>query len=230
MRLAIGHAMVQLPTTGSFVSLTDLCLERMVVAAGSGHLLARLLSSACCPSLQKLRMRKVRLRLAGLQDFLLLEASALSELSLENMEEPWVLELRTPNLRVLRIEGSWVEELTISAPRLEILTFFHYLPDRINVDGGLPCLWRLRVVGLLSHSYFNNDDDEEINSAGIRLLQCCMSARCLHVSLDIPEVCIQRGISHKSNYIKSNVKVYRFRKFKRHMPRSIMSRLFNRHC
>lgn len=125
-----------------FASLTDLSLERMGVEIGSGHLLARLLSPACCPRLRKRKLRKLRLRLAGFQELLLLEAGTLSELSFEDMVEPGVLQLRTPNLRVLRINDSCLNELVIShAPRLEIL-MIDGLPDRIDVDGDLP---RVRV-------------------------------------------------------------------------------------
>jgi hypothetical protein len=59
----------------------DLSLENIELVAGSGHLLARLLSSACCPSLQKLQLWNLRLpRL----NKLLIEASALLELSISN--------------------------------------------------------------------------------------------------------------------------------------------------
>ncbi|RCV35414.1 hypothetical protein SETIT_7G237900v2 [Setaria italica] len=110
----------------------------MGVEIGSGHLLARLLSPACCPRFRKLKLRKLRFRLAGFQELLLLEAGTLSELSFEDMVEPGVLQLRTPNLRVLRINHSCLNELVIShAPRLEIL-MIDGLPDRIDVDGDLP--------------------------------------------------------------------------------------------
>ncbi|KAL6651373.1 hypothetical protein ACP70R_010298 [Stipagrostis hirtigluma subsp. patula] len=99
MRLSLGYATVRLPAAAAFASLTDLSLEGMVLAGGSGHLgLARLLSSACCPRLQKLRLSE--LLLAGRDGGeLVIEAAALSELSWEAMGEPWTLELRTPCLR-----------------------------------------------------------------------------------------------------------------------------------
>jgi hypothetical protein len=192
LRLAIDNAVVKLPETAVFASLTDLSLERMGMA---GHLLARLLSSACCPRLRKLRLRKLNLKLQD-ELLLLLETGTLSELSFEDMEEPVDLQLRTPNLRVLRIRRSSVYELVISdAPRLEILTI-DYLPHGIYVDGDLPCVRRLQNVELRSHSYSHGFifEDEEVNSVGIRLLQCCTSARSLHVLLEVPKVCIQRDL------------------------------------
>ncbi|CAD6260509.1 unnamed protein product [Miscanthus lutarioriparius] len=45
-----------LPSTAVFASLKNLTLEFVDLAPGSGHLLARLSSSACCPSLLRLRI------------------------------------------------------------------------------------------------------------------------------------------------------------------------------
>ncbi|OEL29299.1 hypothetical protein BAE44_0009683 [Dichanthelium oligosanthes] len=82
MRLAIGRAVVKLPSTSVFVSLKSLSLESVVMTKGTSHLLARLLSTVCCPCLQNLRLRDVSLHLGGLEDqLLLLEAAALLELS-----------------------------------------------------------------------------------------------------------------------------------------------------
>jgi hypothetical protein len=57
--------------------------------------------------LRKLRLRKLNLKLQD-ELLLLLETGTLSELSFEDMEEPVDLQLRTPNLRVLRIRRSSV--------------------------------------------------------------------------------------------------------------------------
>jgi hypothetical protein len=73
--LKLKGVRLQLPAA----SLVDLSLENTEFAAGSGHLLARFLSSACCPSLQKLQLSKFRL--PNLNK-LLIEASALLELSI----------------------------------------------------------------------------------------------------------------------------------------------------
>ncbi|CAN6214988.1 unnamed protein product [Urochloa humidicola] len=63
MRLALGSARLRLSATAAvrFASLKDLSLERIKIAdRGGARLLARLVSSASCPLLQKLRMSKVR--------------------------------------------------------------------------------------------------------------------------------------------------------------------------
>jgi hypothetical protein len=79
MHLKLKGVRLQLPAAAVFASLVDLSLENTEFAAGSGHLLARFLSSACCPSLQKLQLSKFRL--PNLNK-LLIEASALLELSI----------------------------------------------------------------------------------------------------------------------------------------------------
>lgn len=62
-----------------------------------------------------------------------------------------VLELKTPNLRVLRMAECNIETLRISAPRLEELTFFDDQPEHIKVEGGeLSCVRSLQVE-LYSH-------------------------------------------------------------------------------
>jgi hypothetical protein len=55
MHLELGGVRLHLPAAAVFSSLVDLSLENIELVAGSGHLLARLLSPACCPSLQKLQ-------------------------------------------------------------------------------------------------------------------------------------------------------------------------------
>ncbi|TVU15733.1 hypothetical protein EJB05_39271, partial [Eragrostis curvula] len=96
MRLALHRATVQLPSSASFASLTDLTLEHMVLADGSVRLLARLLSSACCPCLLKLRLRKLELERRKPTELQLnLEANKLLELSLERI----VTEMRSPSRR-----------------------------------------------------------------------------------------------------------------------------------
>ncbi|CAL5069970.1 unnamed protein product [Urochloa decumbens] len=102
MRLALDNATVPLPATAtSFTALVDLSLEYMEFARGNnGQLLSRLLSSACCPCLRKLSLREI---IIGLDDELLLESQTLLELSMEDLYDKYVISLRTPSLRVLRV-------------------------------------------------------------------------------------------------------------------------------
>ncbi|RLN13229.1 hypothetical protein C2845_PM09G03790 [Panicum miliaceum] len=133
MHLALGDAGLRLPTTMKFASLTDLSLESIKIARGGAHLLARLVSPANCPRLQKLRM--INLRLFPYHD-MQLDADVLSELWVEGVNVR-SLELRTPSLRVLHIDTCCNKLLRVSAPRLEELTFFQLgrPPSRLEVDG-----------------------------------------------------------------------------------------------
>jgi len=85
MYLYLSDALVRLPATVVFASLTDLTLESFQVAGDDVLLLARLASAACCPVLHKLHMGYITL--AG-QQKLELEAGELTELSLTAMV-PW---------------------------------------------------------------------------------------------------------------------------------------------
>lgn len=73
--MGLDHVKLGLPSTAVFPSLTDLSLEAIVVEAGGDHLLARLVSSACCPGLYRLRL--VRLKLQRMEGTLLVDAGAL---------------------------------------------------------------------------------------------------------------------------------------------------------
>ena len=103
MRLALGGAQLRLPTAAmAFASLMDLSLERIWVAAGGADLLGRLVSSATCPLLQKLRMRRIYLP-GFCYEEMRIEAEVLSELWMEDVGVLMSLKLRTPRLRVLHI-------------------------------------------------------------------------------------------------------------------------------
>ena len=108
----------------------DLSLENIELVAGSGHLLARLLSSACCPSLQKLQLRKLRLPEL---DELLIGASVLLELfmsSRPNARGPVTLKLKTSSLRILHVEDY---------NSLKEISFLPNQPGHIEVDGEMTC-------------------------------------------------------------------------------------------
>jgi hypothetical protein len=132
-----------------FATLTDLSLERIKIARGGAHLLPRLVSSANCPRLQKLRMSK--LRLPSSDEGMQLDADVLSELWVEDVNVR-SLELRTPSLRALHIDICCHELLRVSAPRLEELTFFQlaHPPSRLVVDGDLAHVRSLKLY-LMAH-------------------------------------------------------------------------------
>uniref|UniRef100_K3Y6Z1 F-box domain-containing protein n=1 Tax=Setaria italica TaxID=4555 RepID=K3Y6Z1_SETIT len=183
MRLDLGEALVRLPATAVFVSLKSLSLESMMIIKGTWHLLARLLSTACCPCLQKLRMRDLNLDdFEGMYDQLLpLEAAALSELSMEKMNLTDFLQLKTPNLHVLCMKACMMHTLSISAPRLEeLLNDDDQIVDIIN--------WRMphlpHVTSLTVHVSL-----PKLHSirAGISdILTQCSNLKYLRVHLDYP--------------------------------------------
>jgi hypothetical protein len=124
----------------------DLSLEDFEFVVGN---LVRFLSSACCPRLQKLQLRKLRL-LKRDTNLLKVEASTLLELSCEEIESAWGLELKTPSLRVLHLvdrdRHGYLETVSISAPRLEEPTFLYDLSMHMFIDGDeLPCVRSLKT-------------------------------------------------------------------------------------
>ncbi|CAN6229555.1 unnamed protein product [Urochloa humidicola] len=190
MRLALDNATVRLPVAATFAALVDLSLENMEFARGNGQLLNRLLSSACCPRLRKLSLREI---IIGLDELLLIESQTLLELSMEDLYDKYVISLRTPSLRVLRVNYCSLDVLKISAPRLEEIRIFDASTPsyRIDIDGELPCVRSLKVelsTHALFHDVHEGDDDEDTNDAGIRLLNCCTSAASLEVDLHTTQV------------------------------------------
>ncbi|KAL6893813.1 hypothetical protein ACP4OV_007911 [Aristida adscensionis] len=180
MYLDLDSARVRLPSNVVFQSLASLTLKFIDLAPGSGQLLARLLSSACCPSLQRLHMQFVNFKLAETKE-LVLDAGALLELSLKNIHHMKSLELRTPNLEELEIEGcEKLTEVKVSAPMLEKLAFLRNA-WRTGIQGDLQSVWGLQV-NLTSHMF----SDSDINDSGICVLKRCSSAEAIRVDLDIP--------------------------------------------
>jgi hypothetical protein len=187
MRLGLSHTKVRLPRTAVFTSLKDLTLEFVELAAGSGHLLARLSSAACSPSLQKLRM--MRINFVEWTKELVLDAGELLELSMEGVNSMELLELRTPKLLHLEInECDHLESLRVSAPGLKELT---YIGNTAFIHDPLPCLRRLKI-DLFAHMGVDDDEEDEEedpNSSNICLLnRCSSSIRCLLVHLYVPRV------------------------------------------
>nr|CAB3485758.1 unnamed protein product [Digitaria exilis] len=181
MDLQLSDVKLQLPSSAVFASLTDLSLGAIEVEAGGGHLLARLVSSACCPRLRSLQL--VDLTVPGMEGPLLIDADALMELTLE-IGDLRILELRTPSLRVLRIKECYqLEGLTISAPRLHDLEFVIQHPLHIDKDVGLSSVERLKIQLMWSHGYLFDGR----NDGTIRLLDCCRLNRYLEVCLQVPK-------------------------------------------
>ncbi|RLM74171.1 hypothetical protein C2845_PM15G22100 [Panicum miliaceum] len=182
MRLKLRAVNLRLPSVAAFASLTDLSLENVEVEAGDGHLLARLVSSACCPRLHRLRL--VGLGLPGMEEALLIDAGALLELSILGIDDLRFLELRTPSLRVLHVKQCYeLEGLTVSAHRLEDIKFLVQHP--LHIDGDLSSVARLKIELCSSHGHGYLYD--HINDGSIRLLECCRLIRCLEVSLQVPK-------------------------------------------
>lgn len=173
MHWELGGVSLQLPATAVFPSLVDLSLENIEVSPDSGHLLARLLSSACCPSLQKLQLRKLTLP------------------KRYELRTLGAINVRQDNYRALDAETEDAYTLWISAPRLEELTFLIDQPRHIVVDGELPCMERLKIDLFSNRDVFEFKDEYDINKGSICLLHCCTSLTCLEVSLKVTEVCIQ---------------------------------------
>ncbi|CAL5069961.1 unnamed protein product [Urochloa decumbens] len=195
MNLDLEGASIQLPVTAVFTSLADLSLKSIDFPVGSGHLLARLLSPACCPRLQKLQLTNLGLSSDGVNE-LLVESSTLLVLELLSgvgmlSFEVAHLELKTPILQVLRIGEvgyDCIRTLRICSPKLEEITFLEAQPNHIDVDGELPCVRRLKIY-LYSHTLDEDYNDYYYNNnASIRLLRCCTSLTHLEVSLVITKV------------------------------------------
>ena len=127
---------------------------------------------------------------------LVLDAGELTELSLTDVDGMGSLELTTPSLRVLRIDGcKELESLAASAtPRLEKLACQrnHHL---LSIDRELPSVSRLKV-GLHSHGHAYSGDS---NYGSIKLLQNCSSASCLSLDLRDSEVRTYIVSHHRSN-------------------------------
>ncbi|KAL6893808.1 hypothetical protein ACP4OV_007906 [Aristida adscensionis] len=150
---------------------------RLVVSSDSRHHFARLLSPESCPRLQKLRMENI----AG-PNQLLLEAGVLLELTLVGMDLR-SMEFRTPNLRVLRVEGCFcVEALTVSTLKLEEMVFLVNSCPHVNIVRG--DLSHVRALDVTFNSH-GGDDDVAHNAASIYLLQHCSSVRVLTVDLGV---------------------------------------------
>ncbi|KAL6636657.1 hypothetical protein ACP70R_024229 [Stipagrostis hirtigluma subsp. patula] len=214
MLLSLGGARLRLPGGVVFSSLTDLSLEveHIKLAAGSGHLLAQFLSSSCCPRLKKLYMWGIKLGWPAKD--VVLDAGELSELLLVEVEGVALLKLGTPSLRALHIDHFSVEALTISAPRLEELTFLHSELKADRVDGDLSCVGSLEL-----------DSHDETS---VFLLKRCTSATRLDVSLESPEGAdTMRGRVAQLPHVTSLI-VHLSPRFKRHTFGDGLASLFTR--
>ncbi|KAJ1271189.1 hypothetical protein BS78_06G110000 [Paspalum vaginatum] len=177
---------LRLPTNMKFASLMDLSLHGItLVEAGSVHLLARLVSSASCPRLHKLRMSHICL-LGFEEETMRIEADVLSELSLRSFNVV-ALELRTPHLHVLHIDRCIQRVFRASAPRLEELMIVYALghtPRLVEVDGDFPCVRRLKICLWPHRPPRLIGTAEAMNDASTHILKLCNNATCLDVNID----------------------------------------------
>ncbi|XP_020149657.2 F-box/FBD/LRR-repeat protein At5g56420-like [Aegilops tauschii subsp. strangulata] len=120
MLLDLDYAILRLPAVVEFNALTDLSLRVISLSRGDGRRLGRLLSSTCCPRLQKLELFYV----CGLRE-LQLDARALETLTLYELADLRRLDLDTPRLSSLEVGSSVLRRdpsnFTIRAPALEQL-------------------------------------------------------------------------------------------------------------
>jgi hypothetical protein len=181
--LELDLARVRLPAAAVLASLVDLTLESVSVQDDDGgHLIARLLSSACCPRLQKLCLREIT-HDGVKKGLLLVEAPSLTDLTLDEVLDGRSLRLITPNLRVLRVLECYSLEIAVSSTRLEEITLLD-IPRLMDVHRDLSFVSSLVIRTCASvHDCSGNDF-----ILGISLLQRCKIVRCLDVSLHIPQV------------------------------------------
>ncbi|KAL6650764.1 hypothetical protein ACP70R_009689 [Stipagrostis hirtigluma subsp. patula] len=197
MRLTLDGVRLKLPTAAVYASITDLSFENVEFVDGNGHLLARLLSSACCPRLQKLRVKNLRFAALSLIEPLVRGQRTLGAVVGGNVS--WARGSRAADSTPPGSPLGGLQQppcANASSPRLEELVFLEGQPYSIDIDGELPCVRSLNVE-LTSHRYNfqddhddddddnNDNDDHDDNEATIRLLQCCTSITCLNMSLFI---------------------------------------------
>uniref|UniRef100_A0A0D9W0R4 F-box domain-containing protein n=1 Tax=Leersia perrieri TaxID=77586 RepID=A0A0D9W0R4_9ORYZ len=177
MSLTLSGVGLRIPSNVTFHSLTHLSLINVLIEGGSVHLINRLLSPMCCPRLQRLRLHKVYC-FKGLQ----LESSELVELSMKKMSSCG-LELKTPNLRILRTEKVHLERLAILAPRLEEFTPSAKLINELSMlnIGDMPWGQTLRDITIRPRAHIGDYS----NRNTIRLLRCCKFLRFLNVHLHL---------------------------------------------
>uniref|UniRef100_A0A0D9XPF6 FBD domain-containing protein n=1 Tax=Leersia perrieri TaxID=77586 RepID=A0A0D9XPF6_9ORYZ len=198
LELSVYNTTLRLPAVVAFDSLKDLTLGFITDDEGSGRRhLGNLLSSTCCPCLQKLRLMEI----AGLEE-LRLNAGELLEFSLSVRPVSIIgigtrmdlLELNTPKLRVLRAGGWHIGKITISAPMLEEVRFsFQHLSSiKLLSVSELTHVRSLKGIELSTHSRHLHVLSP--NDSTIRLLRQCTSVECVSVSLQFAQIYYAGGL------------------------------------
>uniref|UniRef100_A0A0D9XPG4 F-box domain-containing protein n=1 Tax=Leersia perrieri TaxID=77586 RepID=A0A0D9XPG4_9ORYZ len=185
MTLSLDNATLNLPNVVKFNSLKHLTLEHIRLAAGSSRLLGRLMSSSCCPHLQKLELTWI----AGLTELHidsgeLLELSLLQRYDYSAIAELHLLELNTPKLRDLGVQNCYLQKLIIDAPRLEDLSLSTMWSFNDIEQLGVSELSHVRkLLGIKMTTHGHHLHDRHVNDCAILLLRQCTSVEFVGFSL-----------------------------------------------
>ncbi|TVU16983.1 hypothetical protein EJB05_32988, partial [Eragrostis curvula] len=187
MRLqVIRDARLSLPAEGTFHALRDLALAGVAIKDEDGRL-GRLVSSPCCPRLQRLRL----LRLRGAER-LSVNSDTLEELTILEAVGLRRLEIVAPSLWMIDIDKcedfrrSNIATMAIAAPKLETLACSTVCPpERLRIDSASSVL-RLEKVTLITNGRPSGQDAKN-NEGSISLLRQCTGVDHVGLTLQVPD-------------------------------------------